>query len=134
MFMSGVKRYLFLFMPLMLAFLSCDEPVVSKPKNLVSRDKMINILTDIHLAEAIYQTRRFSSDRIMRLTDTDFYYSVLKKHNVPDSTFEMSLIYYTSTPKEYEKIYSRVLNRLNEMEQKFENKELQPIDIGSDTQ
>lgn len=132
--MFKVKRYLLVLMPLLMAFYSCDEPVVEKPKNLVSRDKMINILTDIHLAEAIYQTRRFSNDRIMRLTDTDFYYSVLRKHNVPDSTFEMSLIYYTSMPKEYEKIYSRVLNKLNEMEQKFENKELQPIDIGSETQ
>lgn len=132
--MPGVIKYLLLLVPLMMAFHSCDEPVVDKPKNLVSRDQMINILTDIHLAEAIYQTRRFSSDRIMQLTDNDFYYSVLKKHNVPDSTFELSLIYYTSMPKEYEKIYSRVLNKLNEMEQKFENKEMQPVDIGTVTQ
>ncbi len=108
---------------------SCEKPVVEKPKDLVSKDKMIDMLTDIHISESMYQTRRYTSQDMRKITEADLYYSVLKKYEVADSTFERSLIYYSSLPKEYERIYSRVLNKLNEMEQEINNQKQQPVDI-----
>ena len=108
---------------------SCEKPVVEKPKDLVSKDKMIDMLTDIHISESMYQTRRYTSQDMRKITEADLYYSVLKKYDVADSTFERSLIYYSSLPKEYERIYSRVLNKLNEMEQEINKQKNQPVDI-----
>jgi hypothetical protein len=108
---------------------SCEKPVVEKPKDLVSKDKMIDMLTDIHISESMYQTRRYTSQDMRKITEADLYYSVLKKYDVADSTFERSLIYYSSLPKEYERIYSRVLNKLNEMEQEINKQKQQPVDI-----
>ena len=116
----------------LLAFLTgCEKPVIEKPRDLVSRDKMISMLVDIRLVEAIYQTKRFSSEELRNLKEADFYYSVLKIHGVADSTFEKSLIYYSSKPKEFEKIYTRVVNRLTQMEQELEEKSQKPVDIGN---
>lgn len=108
---------------------SCEKPVVEKPKDLVSKDKMIDMLTDIHISESMYQTRRYTSQDMRKITEADLYYSVLKKYDVPDSTFERSLIYYSSLPKEYERIYSKVLSCLGEMEQEINNQKQQPVDI-----
>jgi hypothetical protein len=129
--MFGFRNYFFLILVMVLVFSACDEPVVEKPKKLVPRDRMVDMLTDMHIAESVFQNRRYSSDQVFQFTEADFYYSILKKYNVVDSTFEKSLIYYSSYPKEFEKIYSRVLNKLNEMEQEQLQKQQEPVDIGT---
>lgn len=52
-------------------------------------------------------------------TSADFYYSVLRKYNVPDSVFEKSFVFYASTPRSFEKMYRKVMNRLSEIEQRY---------------
>lgn len=119
------------FLIVIAAFLAmaCDDEVVQKPHNLVKRDKMISVLTDMHLAEAVYQTKRFSSEELNKYSESDFYYTILRKHSLADSVFEKSLIYYSSKPKEFEKIYTRVINRLTEMESEQKEKAQQPLNI-----
>ena len=51
---------------LLLAVMACSDPVIPKPNKLVSRDKMIDMLTDIHLAESVYQTQRYSTEEMNR--------------------------------------------------------------------
>ncbi len=114
-----------------LAFAACSDPIIPKPDHLLSRDRMIDMLIELHLSQSIAQTRRFTSDEAMKYTESDYYYSVLQKFKTNDSTFEQSLVYYSGRPKEFEKIYTRVLNRLNEMEQEQAKKNQQPVDIGN---
>ncbi len=77
---------------------------------------MINMLYDIHLAEATYNHMR--GDSIVRKSSSaNFYYSVLAKYEVSDSVFEKSFIYYASIPKNFEKMYREVMNKLSETEQ-----------------
>ncbi len=128
-----MKKSLFLLPVMLFLIMACDDPVVEKPRDLISRDPMIDILVDIHLSEAVFQTKRFSSEELNKFSEADFYYSILKKHGIADSTFEKSLIYYSSKPKEFEKIYTRVINRLTEMEQELNDKTRQPVDIGNPT-
>jgi activator of HSP90 ATPase len=90
---------------------------------------MISILTDIHMADAVYQTRHFSNEKLIQYSESDFYYSILKKHQVADSVFEKSLIYYSGKPKEFEKIYTRVINKLTLMEQEEKKKTQQPLQL-----
>lgn len=102
---------------LMLLFLSaCDKPIVPKPKELIHEKQMIDMLVDIHLADETY--KKFRNDSIMENNSAEnFYYSVLAKYEVPDSVFEQSYVYYASTPKDFEKMYRKVMTRLSEMEQ-----------------
>ncbi len=126
-----VKNYIVFLIAVTLMVAACEEPVVKKPRKLIPRDKMVEMLTDIHIAESVFQNRRYSGEQILKFTEADFYYSILKKYNVADSVFEQSLIYYASLPIEYEKIYSRVLDKLNEMEQEQLKKQQEPVDIGT---
>lgn len=109
----------------------CEKPIVEKPRHLVSRDRMIEVLTDLHIAESVQNYQRYNTDPNKLFRESDFYYSVLHKHSLADSVFEKSLLYYASYPKEYEKIYSRVLNRLSEIDEEQKLRQQQPMDIGN---
>ncbi len=103
---------------LVIAVAGCEEPIMPKPENLIKEDQMIDMLVDIHLAEATYA--KFRYDSIMQNNSSvNFYYSVLNKYQVPDSVFEQSYVYYASVPKDFEKMYRKVMNKLSEREQEL---------------
>jgi hypothetical protein len=60
---------------------------------------------------------------IKKITSTDLYYSVLKKYSVADTVFIRSLIYYSSIPKEYEKMHVEIMDILNKSELQFKPKD-----------
>ncbi|NLB26753.1 MAG: DUF4296 domain-containing protein [Bacteroidales bacterium] len=109
--------------------LSCGKSVIEKPDNLISEEKMIDLLTDIHLAEATYISRHHQDSLLKKSKSADFYYSILKNHQTADTTFEKSYIFYLSRPRKFEKMYRQVMNNLNEMEQKFSGREKELIDL-----
>lgn len=105
---------------------ACDKPIVPKPEHLIHQDKMIDMLADIHLAEATYNRYRSDTSRT-HFTSVDFYYSVLAKYEVPDSVFEKSFLYYASEPKNFEKMYRKVLSKLSETEQQLSGRKEQKL-------
>jgi hypothetical protein len=109
----------FLILFIFILFFSCSKPVVEKPELLIQEDKMIEMLTDIHLAEATFNARRHRDSLVMKSSSADFYYSILDKHQVPDSVFEQSFVFYASQPRKFEKMYRQAMNRLNEMDQEY---------------
>jgi len=113
-----MKKLLLILLLSVFAFISCEESVVPKPENLIKEKQMIEILVDIHLAEATYT--KFRYDSIMKNNSSaNFYYSVLDKYEVADSVFEQSFIFYASIPKDFEKMYRKVMNELSQAEQEY---------------
>jgi hypothetical protein len=113
-----MKKALFILAILVLAFISCDKEVIPKPRPLIKEKQMINMLVDIHLAEATFNHMRY--DSIIRNSSSEnFYYSVLQKYEVADSVFEKSFVFYASNPRNFEKMYREVMNKLSETEQGF---------------
>lgn len=99
-------------------FISCENDVIEKPNPLIKEKEMIEMLVDIHLAEATFNHMR--NDSIVKNSSSaNFYYSVLAKYEVADSVFEKSFIYYASSPKKFEEMYREVLSKLNEIEQSY---------------
>ena len=117
--------------PLLLFFaalFSCNEGPIEKPDHLVKEKKMINMLVDIHLAEATFN--HMLHDSIVRNSSSvNFYYSVLEKYNVTASVFEKSYVYYASNPKNFEKMYLEVVNKLVEIEQNFSGRKLEELEF-----
>ncbi|MDX9883701.1 MAG: DUF4296 domain-containing protein [Prolixibacteraceae bacterium] len=122
------------FLPILLTALfftvfSCQEKDIPKPDKLIGKKQMIEMLVDVHLAKAISQ-RQYDVPDSLRLSSTDLYYSVLAKYDIPDSVFVRSLIYYSSRPKDYEKMYNDVINILKEMEE--ETLGQQELNVGNE--
>ncbi|PIF06079.1 MAG: hypothetical protein CSA36_03515 [Draconibacterium sp.] len=122
-------KYVFLFFLLLTIILAaCEKSAFDKPKELVKKNKMIDMLVDIHIAEATFDQLQHES--ILKNTSSSvFYYSVLEKYEVPDSVFEKSFVYYASRPKEFERMYREVMNKLSEKEQEFSDRRNKEIEF-----
>ena len=96
----------------LLLFFSCREEKI--PKGILTKDKMVPMLVDQHLAEMIF-AKRFAVGLKDENTMEDLYLSILKKYSVERKVFEKSVFYYSKHPNQYREIYDEVLNRLNEM-------------------
>ena len=125
-----MKNLLLILSLIFFAFVSCDKLPVEKPDNLIREKKMINMLVDMHIAEATFNHIRHDSI-IGKNLSANFYYSILEKYEVPDSVFEKSFVFYASTPREFEKMYRKVMNQLSEVEQDYSGRkeELLEFDI-----
>lgn len=124
-----MKQYFLAFLILILFFISCDKPPIEKPENLIKENEMIEMMVDVHLAQATYVARQLSDSLVKKSSAADFYYSALEKYNVPDSVFEKSFVYYASNPKNFEKMYRKVMNKLSEMEQEYSGRKNELIEL-----
>lgn len=111
-----------LFAVFVLGLTSCYNTSVPKPENLIAKDKFVKMMVDVYLVQGINNGVN-KIEKLKEITPTDLYYSVLKKYSVADTVFIRSLIYYSSFPKEYEKMHVQIMNILNESEQQFKPKE-----------
>lgn len=126
-----MKNIIYILLVAIFAFVACEEPVVPKPENLIKEKQMIEMLADIHLAEATFT--RFRYDTTMQhSTSTDFYYSILDKYQVPDTLFEQSFVYYASTPKSFEEMYRKVMNKLSALEQEYSGRKEELLQFEED--
>ena len=85
---------------------------IHKPEDLINKEKMVNILYDLHLSEAFSFYYRKEKNGKTDLSSKEFYKSVLDKYAISDSTLSASIIYYSSFPKKYEKLYAEVSERI----------------------
>ena len=72
---------------------------------------MVEVLIDIHLTEGVVSSlpMAYDSSRVLySLLEKD----VLKKHQVEDSIFTQSMLYYLQYPSDMEDIYARVVDSL----------------------
>lgn len=107
---------------------ACYNTSIPKPKKLLPKDEFVKIMVDIYLVQGIENSQQ-SIKELQKVTQTDLYYSVLKKYSVPDTVFIRSLIYYSSFPKEYEKMHVQIMDILNEAELKLKPQEKLDLEI-----
>jgi len=95
-------------MVLLLVFVSCNN-AIEKPKNLIEKDKMIDILYDISLLEAI-KTQNINGG--IKNKDANQY--IYKKYSIDSTQLAQSNKYYASDVEEYKKMFEEVKTRLEE--------------------
>ncbi len=121
-------RYrIFLQILILLIILACSGG--NTPEGVLSRKKMVPILVDIHLSEAI-NNQKYNLSMIRDSLPEDLYLSVCKKYNVDRSVIEKSLVWYGKNTKEYMPVYNEVLDVLSEMEVKAKSDTARPVHVG----
>lgn len=97
---------------------SCYNNDIKKPNKLIPKQKFEKMMIDLYIAQGMSLEQSPDSLR-KKITQTDLYYAVLKKYNIPDTVFIRSLIYYSSFPKDYEKMHEQIMNVFKEEEAKY---------------
>lgn len=102
---------------------SCaEEKEVVIPENVLSKEKMATVMTDIHLLEAS-MTLNFSNAANMingpEMQATTV--QLLKKNNVTREQYQTSFIFYAEHPDLLTEVYKQVLNNLSQLQAKVSN-------------
>jgi len=96
---------------LLIVLVSCQEKM-EKPKNLLTKLQMIDLLVDIHLTEAKVKElylKRDSSNQLFKILEKEVY----ERHQTTDSAYKKSILYYLDEMGKMEEIYSAVVDSLS---------------------
>ncbi len=97
----------------MAIFSSCSKSAIKIPEDVISKDSMMFILMDIHIAEAGVKTLNPDSVAINNKT---YYEFIFKNHHVTDEKFRKSLTFYTDNPELLQEIYTKMTEEMSKKE------------------
>lgn len=100
----------FIFIVLSLLFFSCNREGVKKPSKLIEEDKMIDIIYDISVLDAILSVNQRTLEEHNVNSKTYIY----KKYAIDSLQFAENSAYYASDLKKFKKMYEIVENRIIE--------------------
>jgi hypothetical protein len=106
-----MKKY-FLLLCLLLLIVGCTSSI-EKPKNLIEKDKMINVLYDLSLLQAIRSQNIGGGIDNKAMNDYIF-----KKYKIDSVQLAQSNKYYASDMAVYKKIFEGVKAKLEEESKK----------------
>ena len=103
---------------------ACEKNKSITGKAFLEREVLVDVLVDIHLADAVTNDRKFN--RKYDADSIDILSPILEKHQVTKEMFDTTLIVYSQYPELFDKVYNDVLIKLNVMLD--ENDKKDPID------
>lgn len=96
---------------LVFVFYACETPKAY----LVPREKMVEVLVDIHIADGVLSTESFDYD-IEKLRPENFYKNILEKHHLDRAIFDSALSQYSADRLVYIEMYEEVIEALRTQE------------------
>ncbi|MBO0930713.1 DUF4296 domain-containing protein [Fibrella aquatilis] len=116
-------RQLALFLCVGLLFAQCGSgknELGDAPANLIPPNKMADLLTDIHLAEARVAKLNIGNSDSASIVFKRLQGKIFAKAQVDTSAYAKSYVYYSSHPSELAGIYEQVIEKLKTGQQKKE--------------
>jgi hypothetical protein len=103
------RNKIFSFFLLLTLFLlpACDN----RPKNVLSKKEMVEVLTEYHLLHGTLQV----SNKYYTPESNLYFQNLLQKHGITQAEFDSSMVWYAKNPKKFERIYAEVQLRLNNL-------------------
>lgn len=99
---------------------ACQKPEeVPMPAHLVPREKMINLLIELHLLEARTDAAALPSDSARALFRQQ-QKNVYRRYEISDSVFVQSYRYYAIHEKDLDEIYTIVVDSLTQRENRYQ--------------
>ena len=93
--------------------LSCtsESELDVQPTDLISEEKMIDVLIDVHITESALSLKNFNRDSSLKLYE---YYKedIYKEHQISEKQFQESFDYYAKHSKQFDQMYEVVIDSL----------------------
>ena len=112
-----MKNFVFVILVVFLS-VSCKKELVKEPAKLIEKEKMINIMYDLSLLEAIKYQQPLSLDSV-ESNPTKF---ILKKYKVDSLQFAQSNMYYAADYESYKEMFDEINARLDKEKKSTEKK------------
>jgi uncharacterized protein (UPF0276 family) len=86
--------------------------------NIIDEDTFIDVLVDIHIADAIIVVNGLKIN-----TDStqirQYYHDVLVKYDITQVQLQQTLVYYAKNPRDFERLYKKVSEKIVKQEEEF---------------
>jgi len=102
-----MKNFLVILLVLFLS-VSCKKDVVKEPANLIEKDKMIDIMYDLSLLDAM----KYQHPELIDSTETNPTKFILKKYKIDSLQFAQNNMYYAADYENYKDMFDEVSKRL----------------------
>lgn len=101
----------FIFLLFVILILGCtSNTIMKKPDDLIPKKEMIDIMTDIYIANAAMSVQDKNGER-----NRNYMSLVYEKYQVDSAQLSRSNLYYLSKVDDYEKMHKKVMERISEM-------------------
>lgn len=117
-----MKKFIYIF--IVMAAVACSNKD-EIPKDLISKEKMVDILVDIHLMESRIEASRYLSRDSMQVAFLKKQADILKKYKVDSTKYYTTYDYYFEKMTHMRDIYEEVATRIKTMMEKAEKAEKQ---------
>ena len=86
--------------------------------SLISSEKMIHIIADVHVVEAALLLER--NQEVETKANAEFYYqAIFRKNHISQTRYDENLRYYSQNPSEFVKMYDKVIQELENRQKQF---------------
>jgi len=92
---------------------ACEKKKSITGKAFLEREVLVDVLVDLHLADAVTNDRKFN--RKYDADSIDILSPILEKHQVSREMFDTTLTVYSQYPELFDQVYNDVLIKLNVM-------------------
>lgn len=96
-----------------LAIACNSNTIFEKPKDLISEEEMVLLLTDLYIATAAKSYANKQDDK-----NIDYTFIVFEKYGIDSARFKRSNFYYTTKIDDYDKIYLQVQANIKTLKEK----------------
>ena len=96
-----------------LFFISCSKKEEKIPENILPKEKMIQVMVDVHLAEAVIQSRNLNLNDSTKTIAAGYYKNLFEKNKINEQQFRESFLFYSHHLDLMNKIYEDVINELS---------------------
>lgn len=110
-----IKRIFFIATILLLLTNCTSNTIFKKPDNLIPKDTMVALITDMLIAEKAKDIRNLNLEKELNYTAL-----LTQKYNIDSTRFKSSNLYYTSVIEEYEEMFVEVTQRLEALKVELE--------------
>ena len=93
-----------------------SNTIIKKPKNLIPKEQMVDLLTDIFLANGGDNIKNINLER-----NVNYFPLVFEKHQIDTIRFKESNYYYTSRIDDYDEILGNVDKRLKALKNQYDD-------------
>ncbi|WP_299004611.1 DUF4296 domain-containing protein [uncultured Tenacibaculum sp.] len=94
-----------------LFLVSCtSNTIYKKPENLISKDSMVLLLTDMYIASSAKNQKNKFLER-----EDNYMFLVYEKYKIDTTRFDISNVYYTSQVDEYTEILKKVKRNIDSL-------------------
>lgn len=92
-----------------------SNTIIKKPNNLIPKDQMVDLLTEMLLASGAKNIKNLNLQR-----NVNYFPIVFEKYDIDSSRFKESNYYYTSRIDDYDEILGKVDERLKMLKQQYD--------------